>query len=70
MGNLSRALHDLFYHDASLSLCARAWDMREVSRFWAAWVRVFGPRHCEAAWLYHCYENWRAVEDLNPEPTD
>lgn len=51
--NLSRVLHDAIYSDASQSLCARAWEYRETSHFWAAWVAVFGRRHCRKSWEYY-----------------
>jgi hypothetical protein len=56
--NLSRILHDALYADASMSLCARAWDRQDVSRFWRAWVRVFGAEHCRRSWLWHCEAHW------------
>ena len=31
--NLSRILHDALYRDASMSLCARAYDRQDVSWF-------------------------------------
>jgi hypothetical protein len=56
--DLSRAIHDLFFDDASMSLCARAYDRQDVSLFWRAWVRVFGPSHCRRSWLWHCERHW------------
>ena len=56
--DLSRALHDWLFDDASMSLCARAYDRQNVSRFWAAWVRVFGPEHCRRSWIWHCERHW------------
>jgi hypothetical protein len=56
--NLSRVLHDALYRDASMSLCARAWDRREVSRFWRAWCALFGADHCRKSWLWHCHAHW------------
>lgn len=35
------------------SWCAHAWEHRHGSSFWAAWVRVFGHRHCEKSWRYY-----------------
>lgn len=52
--NLSRILHDLLFEDASQSLCSRAWQQRETSTFWRAWVFVFGRRHCRRSFhFYH-----------------
>ncbi len=49
----SRVLHDLIYTDASQSLCARAWALRETYAFWAAWVMFFGKHHCRTSWDYY-----------------
>ena len=56
--NLSRVLHVALYRDASMSLCARAYDRRDVSRFWRLWCAVFGESHCRESWLYHCEQHW------------
>jgi hypothetical protein len=52
---ISRWLHYLFFADSSESLCSRAYRLRHGSDFWAAWVRMFGARHCKASYLYY----WR-----------
>lgn len=54
LSDLSRLVHDALFSGPSQSLCARAWERRSASVFWAAWVRVFGARHCRASW-----EWWR-----------
>ena len=51
--SLSQIVHDMIWTDTSQSLCARAYDLRDVSAFWRAWVIVFGERHCRASWLWH-----------------
>jgi len=51
--NLSRILHDLLFKDASQSLCSRAWQQQDQSRFWRAWVWVFGRRHCRRSYVYY-----------------
>ena len=56
--DLSRLLHDTLFDDASMSLCARAYDRQDVSRFWWCWVRVFGQAHCRRSWLWHCERHW------------
>ena len=53
VSDLSRVIHDAIWSDASQSLCARAWERREASSFWAVWVRVFGAAHCENSWRWH-----------------
>jgi hypothetical protein len=45
-------LHWLIFRDASTSLCGRAYRLRHVP-FWAAWVRVFGLRHCRQSHYWH-----------------
>jgi hypothetical protein len=54
LSDLSRLLHDAVFRDGTMSLCARAYDRRDVSRFWRAWCAVFGDRHCRESWLWHC----------------
>ena len=56
--DLSRLLHDTLFDDASMSLCARAYDRQDVSRFWWCWVRVFGQAHCRRSWIWHCERHW------------
>ena len=51
--DLSRIAHDLIFRDQSQSLCARAWQYKNVSRFWAAWVCVFGNEHCEKSYRHY-----------------
>lgn len=51
--SLSHIAHDLIFSDKSQSLCARAYERRGTSSFWALWVMVFGDRHCRASWLWH-----------------
>jgi hypothetical protein len=67
LDNLSRVIHDLIYDDATMSLCARAYDKQDVSTFWWLWVKVFdfvwyicgqGSDHCRASWLYHCEQSY------------
>jgi len=47
---ISSLLHDLIWSDTSQSICSRAWQRQHDSRFWRAWVWVFGRRHCERSW--------------------
>lgn len=61
LSNLSRILHDMLFRDASMSLCARAYDRHDVSRFWRAWVRVFGADHYRRSRLWHCERHWPGV---------
>ena len=51
--DLSRVMHDSLFRDCSQSLCARAWQYRHASRFWAFWVRVFGARHCRRSFAHY-----------------
>jgi hypothetical protein len=53
---LSCGIHGALYGDRGMSLCARAWMLRE-RRFWAAWVAVwdvllgwYEPEHCRASY--------------------
>lgn len=50
---LSRLAHDRLFDDVSQSLCARGWWLRDADPFWRAWVKVFGPEHCRAAFHHH-----------------
>jgi hypothetical protein len=50
---LSRVMHDCLFSDTSQSLCSRAWQRRNVSRFWAAWVRIFGQAHCARSYRHY-----------------
>ena len=50
--NVSSFLHGLIWSDVTQSLCARAWDQKDDSRFWRAFVAVLGPGHCKASWDY------------------
>jgi hypothetical protein len=74
--DLSRAIHDAIYDDASMSMCGRAYDLQGVSWFWWAWVRVcdlivlvlwFTPDHCRRSWLWHCEAHWPGSLD-QPRP--
>ncbi len=49
----SRLLHNCFFSDADQSLCARAWQYREEHWFWAIWVILFTPGHCERSYRHH-----------------
>jgi hypothetical protein len=51
--DLSRLTHDLIYRDHSQSLCARAWQRRNISTFWRLWCRVFTDAHCEASFRHY-----------------
>lgn len=49
----SRILHNCIFSDADQSLCARAWQYRRQHTFWAIWVMVFTPSHCERSFRHH-----------------
>jgi len=49
----SRILHNCIFADADQSLCARAWQYRVEHRFWAIWVLIFTPSHCERSFRHH-----------------
>lgn len=57
LSDLSRIAHDVLFPGPSQSLCARAWQHRQASSFWAIWVRVFTARHCEASHRYYRRRN-------------
>lgn len=45
VNDVSRILHRALTGQ-DRSFCARAWEHRNTSRFWRAWVFVFGIQHC------------------------
>lgn len=49
----SRIMHDVSFRDTSESLCSRAWRLQGDSRFWRAWVRVFGRDHCQTSYRHY-----------------
>jgi hypothetical protein len=49
----SRIVHDVSFRDTSESLCSRAWRLQGDSRFWRAWVRVFGRDHCQTSYRHY-----------------
>ena len=49
----SLRIHNRIYTDTSESLCSRAWRLQGDSRFWRAWVRVFGPDHCQKSYRHY-----------------
>lgn len=65
----SRILHNCIFSDADQSLCARAWQYREKSRLWAAWVVVFTPSHCERSFRHHRTLLYRKARKRNGEPS-
>ncbi|KKK94450.1 hypothetical protein LCGC14_2682740 [marine sediment metagenome] len=65
----SRILHNCIFSDADQSLCARAWQYRDESRLWAAWVVVFTPSHCERSFRHHRTLLYRKARKRNGEPS-
>jgi hypothetical protein len=51
--DLSRQAHNRVFADTDESLCSRAWRLRGGSIFWAAWVLLFRPAHCQDAHQFH-----------------
>jgi len=49
----SRIVHDVSFSDTSESLCSRAWRLQGDSRFWHAWVLVFGRDHCQKSYRHY-----------------
>jgi len=50
--SLSRVTHKAMT-GRDISWCGYAWSMREQSRFWRAWVMVFGAGHCCRSFEYY-----------------
>lgn len=55
--DVSRLIHDAIFKDTSQSLCARAYERRDVCTFWRVWYRLFGPTHCAKSYEHHRKRN-------------
>ena len=58
LSDLSCLIHNRIFDDVDESLCNRAWRLRRASRFWAAWVGLFGTNHCRASFMWHHFKKF------------